>query len=90
MSTTPAKPARTVGAYEAETKLPELLDQVERGRTVVITRHARTVARLVPEGQAEVDRSVFHRIRALRSKLNLLNLPKGETTKDLINGGRRI
>lgn len=81
------KPTRTVGAYEAKTKLPALLDQVERGRTIVITRHARNVARLIPDGQPTIDRSVFTRIRALRSKLTL---PKGETTRDLINAGRRI
>ncbi len=87
MITTSTKPTRTVGAYEAKTKLPELLDQVERGRTIVITRHARNVARLIPDGQPSVDRSVFARIRALRAKLTL---PEGETTKDLINAGRRI
>jgi len=87
MITTPARPTKTVGAYEAKTKLPELLDQVERGRTIVITRHARNVARLIPDGQLSVDRSVFTRIRALRAKLTL---PKGETAKDLINAGRRI
>jgi antitoxin (DNA-binding transcriptional repressor) of toxin-antitoxin stability system len=65
----------------------ELLDQVERGRVIVITRHARNVARLIPDNQASVDRTIFARIRALRSKLAL---PKGETTKELINAGRRI
>lgn len=87
MITTPAKSMKSVGAYEAKTKLAELLDQVERGRTIVITRHARNVARLVPDGLPEVDRAVFTRIRALRTKLTL---PKGETTKDLISAGRRI
>jgi prevent-host-death family protein len=84
MSTTST---RTVGAYEAKTKLPALLDQVERGRTIIITRHARNVARLVPDGQPGVDRAVFARIRALRLKLTL---PKGETTRDLIQAGRRM
>ncbi|WP_068772845.1 type II toxin-antitoxin system prevent-host-death family antitoxin [Termitidicoccus mucosus] len=87
MITSSAKPSKTVGAYEAKTKLPELLDQVERGRVIVITRHARNVARLIPDNQPSIDRSVFTRIRALRAKLTL---PKGETTKDLINAGRRI
>ncbi len=38
----------TVGAYEAKTHLPRLLEEVERGRTVTITKHGREVARLVP------------------------------------------
>ena len=87
MMTSRAKISRTVGAYEAKTKLPELLDQVERGRTIVITRHARNVARLVPDAQPAVDETLFARIRALRSRLTL---PSGETTRDLINAGRRI
>jgi len=38
----------TVGAFEAKTKLSELLDMVERGEEVTITRHGEPVARLVP------------------------------------------
>ena len=38
----------TIGAYEAKTHLPRLLDEVEGGRTVTITKHGREVARLVP------------------------------------------
>jgi len=37
-----------VGAFEAKTKLSALLDQVEKGEEVVITRRGRPVARLVP------------------------------------------
>ncbi len=39
---------KTVGAYEAKTTLPALLDFVARGREVVITKHERPVARLIP------------------------------------------
>ena len=37
----------TVGAFEAKTKLSELLDAVERGEEVTITRRGEPVARLV-------------------------------------------
>jgi prevent-host-death family protein len=40
---------REVQASEAKTHLPQLLDEVERGATIVITRHGRRIARLVPE-----------------------------------------
>jgi prevent-host-death family protein len=83
----PAKHLKTVGAYEAKTKLPELLKQVERGREITITRHARNVARLVPAEHPGVDRSVFTRLRALHSRLTLR---KDESAKDLIIAGRRI
>jgi len=40
---------REIAASEAKTHLPQLLDAVERGETLVITRHGRPIARLVPE-----------------------------------------
>jgi len=38
----------TVGSYEAKTHLPQLLERVEHGETITITRHGKPVARLVP------------------------------------------
>ncbi|MFA6965100.1 type II toxin-antitoxin system Phd/YefM family antitoxin [Bosea sp. (in: a-proteobacteria)] len=40
----------TVGAFEAKTKFSELLDRVAGGEEVIVTRHGKTVARIVPEG----------------------------------------
>jgi prevent-host-death family protein len=34
----------TVGAYEAKTHLPRLLEQVERGDTIIITKHGRAAS----------------------------------------------
>src|SRR5438876_11173657 len=42
---------REVQASDAKTHLPQLLDEVERGATIVITRHGRRIARLVPEAE---------------------------------------
>ncbi len=39
---------RSVGAFEAKTHFSALLDAVARGEEVVITRHGRKLARLVP------------------------------------------
>ena len=44
-----------VTAFEAKTRFGELLDRVAKGEEVVITRHDRPVARLVPEGTARPD-----------------------------------
>ncbi len=38
----------TVGSYEAMTHLPQLLERVEHGESITITRHGKPVARLVP------------------------------------------
>jgi len=40
----------TVTALEAKTRLGELLDRVARGEEIIITRHEKPVARMVPEG----------------------------------------
>ena len=51
----------TVSAFDAKTRFGELLERVSKGEEVVITRHDKVVARLVPEGVArhdEVRRSV--------------------------------
>jgi prevent-host-death family protein len=50
-----------VTAFEAKTRFGELLERVTQGEEVVITRHDKPVARLIPEGpprQEEVRRSV--------------------------------
>jgi prevent-host-death family protein len=70
---------REIQASEAKTHLPQLLDDVERGETVVITRHGRAIARLVPEAQrrqAEVDQAIeaLGRLRARVGKLSLEDL----------------
>jgi prevent-host-death family protein len=42
---------REVQASEAKTHLPQLLDDVEHGETIIITRHGRPIARLVPDAE---------------------------------------
>ena len=52
---------REIQASEAKTHLPRLLDEVERGETIVITRHGRAIARIVPEAprrQEEIDKAI--------------------------------
>lgn len=61
---------RSVQSSDAEARLPALLDEVERGETIVITRHGRAIARLVPEldqRQIEVDDAIAT-IRRLRTR----------------------
>ena len=61
---------REIQASEAKAHLPQLLDDVERGETLVITRHGRPIARLVPEAhrrQEEIDRAI-EGMRAIRAR----------------------
>jgi prevent-host-death family protein len=39
---------REIGAFEAKNKLGQLLDLVEQGEEITITRHGKEIARLVP------------------------------------------
>ncbi len=48
MTTDLVEPA-AIGAYDAKTRLAQLLDRVAAGEQFVITRHGRPVARLIPE-----------------------------------------
>lgn len=47
------------GAFEAKNRFGHLLDLVEQGEEVRITRHGKEVARLVPAGRP-IDREVAH------------------------------
>lgn len=62
---------RTVQAAEAKTHLLRLLDEVEGGETIVITRHGRRVARIQPEKDfhAEDFKQAFEQIRELRKRI---------------------
>jgi len=79
---------REVGAFEAKNKLGTLLDWVERGEQVVITRRGKPVARLVPVAG-------FDRDKARRAVEGILQASRGVTLgglkiKDLIEEGRRF
>jgi len=78
---------REIGAFEAKNKLGTLLDWVENGEEVLITRHGKAVARLVPAEPA------FNRAKARQVARGLLDASHGVTLgglkiKDLINEGR--
>lgn len=78
---------KEVGAFEAKNRLGQLLDLVERGEEVVITRHGKPVARLVPPGASfnlAEARAAAQRIREMSRGVTL----RGLKIKDLINEGR--
>jgi len=52
-------------AFEAKTRFGELLNRVERGEEIVITRHDRPIARVVREGTPSLD-SVKRSVEGLR------------------------
>lgn len=79
---------KEVGAFEAKTKFGQLLDQVEAGEEIVITRRGKIVARLAPPGGAvdpDAGARAAARIRARRRGVTL----GGVRIKNLIAEGRQ-
>jgi prevent-host-death family protein len=76
-----------VGAYEAKTHLPRLLEEVAAGLTITITKHGRPVARLVPV-VANEHREPERVVAALRQARQGIRL-KGASLRGLIEEGRR-
>ena len=77
----------SVGAYDAKTHLPRLLDEVATsGKSFVITKHGIPVARLVPVRlDARAPEEVIAALRAARRGVRLGEL----TVREMIEEGRR-
>jgi prevent-host-death family protein len=82
----------TVGSYEAKTHLPRLLERVERGESITITRHGKPVARLVPAVPIVVQPGVAELLEAMRTfqEQEAPTLGDGLSIRDLIDEGRRF
>jgi prevent-host-death family protein len=77
----------TVGAYEAKTHLPKLLDRVAKGEQFIITRHGSPVAILQPADRSkQVDvAAVIRKMRSFRKAHHL----GGLSVKAMIEEGRK-
>jgi len=86
---------QSVTALEAKTRFGQLLERVALGEEVVITRHEKPVARLVPEGarNRESVRAAVAGILALRGQIAGRDQGKPKLTaaevKAWIKEGRR-
>jgi prevent-host-death family protein len=84
----------TVTALEAKTRFGELLERVARGEEIVITRHDKPVARMIPEGRDSLE-SVRLAIQSIRQNRRRMAQRKGfkpltdKEIRDAINEGRR-
>ncbi len=79
---------REFGAFEAKNRLGTLLDLVEQGEEVTITRHGKPVARLVAPA-AKFDREKAMRaVQAIREMRKGVTLGGTVTIRELIDEGR--
>jgi prevent-host-death family protein len=77
----------TVGAFEAKNRFSDLIDRVGRGAEIIITKHDKPVARMVPIEQhsgREKVRAVAE-LRSIRDRYVL----KGVSARALISEGRK-
>jgi prevent-host-death family protein len=77
-----------VNAFEAKTKLSELLRETEQGGSFIIYRRGKEVARLVPpvKEEQEVDlKKVLSSFREIRERI-----PGRVSIRELIEEGRRF
>jgi len=85
---------KQVGIYEAKTQLPKLVEEVEGGITITITRHGKPVAMLVPLAQDSAlaplspmtPAEAIAAIRAFRKR----HPADGTSARELIEYGRRF
>ena len=77
----------TVGAYEAKTHLPRLLERVQKGERITITKHGVPVAVLQPPDPAITTdtRSIIDEILKFREQHRL----DGLSIREMIEEGRR-
>ena len=77
----------TVGAYEAKTHLPKLLERVSKGERITITKHGVPVALLQPPASLRrmEPKQVIAELRKFRDKHSLKEL----SIRDMIEQGRR-
>src|SRR5205085_702691 len=85
--------AREIAASEAKAHLSELLDAVERGEMIAITRHGRRIARIVPEAdrrRREIEEAMAD-IEALRQEIRARSgLLSAEEIRSSIHEGHKI
>jgi prevent-host-death family protein len=75
---------QTIQASEAKTKFLSILDEVERGESMIITRHGKPIARIVPEVQIDrerVERAIAS-IREIRKRTKPVSLKEILSMRD--------
>ena len=79
---------QSIGLFEAKTHLSELIARAERGEVVVITRHNKPVAKLVPIGKAP-DKDAQRQLAALDALQDFEPIDvQGLSITELIGAGR--
>lgn len=79
----------SISYYEARTHFSELLDQVARGKTILITRRGKPAALLAPPPR-DGGKDVTEVIQAMKALRRGNTLGKDLSIRELIEDGRRF
>ncbi len=76
-----------IGAFEAKTHLPKLIEKVRQGASFVITRHGNPIAELIPVRKADPDkiRNAIDGLKRFQAEHSL----DGLSVREMIEEGRR-
>ena len=80
---------KSIGAFEAKTRLSELLEKVSRGERITITRHGVPTALLIPVTESApklAHQEIVEGMRALRKRVK----PGKMSVRDMVKEGRRF
>ena len=80
---------KTVGAFQAKTQLSQLLDEVEKGDAVTITRHGRPVALLAPIQSARRKKTGEAWLTEVQRLRKGITLGDAVRIRQLIDEGRK-
>jgi prevent-host-death family protein len=72
----------TIGAFEAKTRLSELLERTEHGEAFQITKHGRPVGKLIPPDTARDPEMIAQAVQRLKKMRGLF---RGISKEELLN-----
>ncbi len=79
----------TIGAFDAKTRLSELLERTEHGETFQITKHGRPVGKLVPPDNARDPKAIAAAVERLKAMSGMGGNMAAEELKAMAHQGHR-
>ena len=80
----------TIGAFDAKTRLSELLDRTEHGEAFQITKHGRPVGKLVPPDTARDPQAIAAAVERLKGMRGLFGDMRKSEVLALKHKGHRF
>ena len=79
-----------IGAFDAKTRLSELLDRAARGESFQITKHGRPVGKIVPPDNVRDPQEIAQAVKRLKAFRGTFRGPAANAIADMKQEGRRF